>query len=243
LKVIPVIDVLNGIAVHAVRGEREHYRPLKSVLCGTANPLGVALAFKTLGFESLYLADLDAILENQTNFALYERIKTETNLDLMVDAGIADIQKATRVLDSGASKIVIGTETLEDLSFVERAVSFFGKNHVLVSIDMRKGKVISVSENLKSMNPVSLAQKLEEIDVEQVILLDLNRVGTSSGVNVGVLKDVLKETKLKVLVGGGVRNLQDLERLRKLGVYGALIATALHNGKIEVDMLKSAGFH
>ena len=242
MKIVPVIDVLNGIAVHAIGGERRHYRPLRSGLCSSVDPVEVALKFESLGFDSLYLADLDAILEKPTNFALYQRIRTKTNLDFMVDAGIAEVAKAEKLLKAGVSEIVIGTETLRSLDFVKQTVKSFGENRVVVSIDLKKGEVMSVSENIKSMNPVSLAQKLEKIGVSQIILLDLDRVGTERGANVEVLKDTLKKTKLKVLVGGGIRSLQDLEKLRNLGVFGTLVATALHNGKLRVNELKSAGF-
>ena len=70
----------------------------------------------------------------------------------------------------------------------------------------------------------------------------MDRVGTERGTNVEVLKDALKKTKLKVLIGGGIRSIQDLEKLRNLGASGALVATALHNGKLRVNELKSAGF-
>jgi len=242
LKIVPVIDVLNGIVVHAIRGERRHYHPLRSVLCSSVDPLDMALTFESLRFDSLYLADLDAILERSTNFALYQRIRTKTNLDFMVDAGVAEITKAEKLLKAGVSKTVIGTETLRGLDFLNKAVKSFGGNRVVVSIDLKKGEVMSVTENIKSMNPIPLAQTLEKIGVSQIILLDLDRVGTERGANLEVLKGVLKRTKVKVLVGGGIRSIQDLEELRNLGVFGALVATALHNGKLRVDELQSAGF-
>lgn len=242
MKIIPVIDVLNGIAVHAIRGERRHYRPLNSVLCSSADPFDVALTFDSLGFDSLYLADLDAILGRSADFALYRRIKTETNLVLMVDAGTSEIFKAEKLLKAGVTKIVIGTETLSSLDFVTKSIKFFGRNRVIVSIDLREGGLMSVSENIRSMNPISLAQRLEKIGVNQIILLDLGRVGTERGANYEILKEVLTNTKIKALVGGGIRNLQDLEKLRNLNVSGVLVATALHKGKLRVDELKSAKF-
>jgi phosphoribosylformimino-5-aminoimidazole carboxamide ribotide isomerase len=242
LKIVPVIDVLNGIAVHARRGERTHYRPLTSVLCSSADPLNVASAFDSLGFDSLYLADIDAILGKSANFSLYRRIKTKTNLDMMVDAGTSEIIKAEKLLKTGVAKIVVGTETLSNLDFVTEAIKIFGRNRVIVSIDLKRGEVMGVAENIRSMNPFTLAQSLEKIGVLQVILLDLDRVGTECGANVEILNEILKNTKIKVLVGGGIRSLQDLEKLRTLKVSGALVATALHNGKLRVDELKSAKF-
>jgi len=242
MKVIPVIDVLNGVAVHGIRGERERYQPLKSTLCRSADPLDIALTFESLGFSSLYLADLDAILGKSANFNIYRQIMTQTRLDLMVDAGIADITKAKKVLATEVSKIVIGSETLNSLDFLGQAVKAFGEDKVVVSIDLKKGKVLSVSEAIASMDAVSFAQKLRKIGVNQIIFLDLDRVGTEHGINLALLRSVLEKTGVEVLVGGGIRSLQELEKLRKLGVSGALVATILHNGKLEVDELKSAGF-
>ena len=242
MKAIPVIDVLNGVAVHGIRGERERYQPLNSILCRSADPLDIALTFESLGFTSLYLADLDAILGKSANFNIYRQIMTQTRLDLMVDAGIADITKAKKVLATEVSKIVIGSETLNSLDFLGQAVKAFGEDKVVVSIDLKAGKVLSVSEAIASMDAVSFAQKLRKIGVNQIIFLDLDRVGTEHGINLALLRSVLEKTGVEVLVGGGIRSLQELEELRKLGVSGALVATILHNGKLEVDELKSAGF-
>jgi len=92
------------------------------------------------------------------------------------------------------------------------------------------------------MDAVSFAQELRKIGINQIILLDLDRVGTEHGINLALLRSILEKTGVDVLVGGGIKGIQELEELRKLGVSGALVATILHNGKLEVDELKSAGF-
>jgi phosphoribosylformimino-5-aminoimidazole carboxamide ribotide isomerase len=240
MKVIPVIDVLNGVAVHGIRGERERYQPLKSVLCRSADPLEIALTFKSLGFTGLYLADLDAILGKSASFSVYSQIMTETSLDLMVDAGIADFARAEEVLATGVSKIVVGSETLDSLEFLGQAVKAFGEDRVVVSVDLKEGKVLSASEAITSLDAVSFTQELKKLAVNQIILLDLTRVGTEQGINLALLRSVLEKTGVEVLVGGGIRSLQELEELRKLGVSGALVATILHNGKLPVDELKTA---
>jgi phosphoribosylformimino-5-aminoimidazole carboxamide ribotide isomerase len=242
MKIIPVIDVLNGIAVHGIRGERKHYQPLKSVLCKSADPLDIAITFESLGFNSLYLADLDAILGKAANFSLYQRINAKTGLDLMVDAGTADMTKAGKVLETGATKIIIGSETLKSLDFVDQAVKSFGEEKVVVSIDLKKGKMLSVSEIVGAMGALSFAQKLERIGVNQIILLDLDRVGTEHGTNLSILREILEKTGVEVLVGGGIKSLRELEELRKLGISGALVATVLHNEKLTVGELKTVNF-
>ena len=242
MEIIPVLDILNGIVVHAVRGRREEYLPVTSTLCKSANPVDVALAFKSLRFNQLYLADLDAILSGLANFSLYRQIKADTGLELMVDAGIADLEKAMRVLESGVSKIIVGTETLNEPDFVKQVVESFGEDRVTVSLDLKEGEVVSVSEVIRSMSPLAVAKAFQKMGITRIIVLDLARVGTRKGVNVGILREILKKVKVEVLTGGGIRDIKDLQLLRHLGVSGVLLATALHSGKITAKELNSAGF-
>ena len=90
LKVIPVIDILNGIVVHAERGKRREYQPLQTSLTQSVEPVEVAKAFKKLGFKDLYIADLDAIIDCSIDFQVLKRITDETGLELMVDAGVTE---------------------------------------------------------------------------------------------------------------------------------------------------------
>jgi len=242
MKIIPVLDLLNGISVHAMRGERNKYRPLKSVLWPSPDPLELAKVFDSLGFDELYMADLDAILENKEEFSVFTRIGSETDLSLMVDAGINDLGKAERVLEAGASNIIIGTETLTDLGFAGEAVQALGEKRVIVSVDLKGGELLSRSEKVRSMNPLRLVETLEERGVTRIIILDLARVGSEQGANMGIVAEVLEKTGVEVVTGGGMRGIEDLEEARGLGVSGALIATVLHTGKLTVAELESKGF-
>ncbi len=242
LRVIPVLDILNGIVVQAIRGERKKYRPLESVLCQSTDPVDIAKVFKSLGFSRLYLADLDSILGRHTNFSLYHQIRVEAALDLLIDAGISDVEKAKRVFESGASKIIIGTETLGNFDFIQQSVKIFGKDQVIVSLDMKNGKVIGRSSDVTSKDIVSLAEILEKMGITEVIVLDLSRVGADKGVNITAMAEVLKRTSLEVLTGGGVRGIGDLEELKMMGVTAALVATAIHTGKIRVKEIESKGW-
>ena len=240
MKIIPVIDVLNGIAVHAIRGRRKEYQPLKSVLCNSVDPFEVAKTFKMLGFSELYLADLDAITGKQVNFEVYRRIASETGLELMVDAGISDIETAKKMLESQVSKIVIGTETLRSKSFVQEAVKLLGNDRVIVSLDLMGDKVLVKLGFDGCKNAFCLLRDFRRMGVLGFIVLDLARVGSGEGVNMDFLKKAITSLGTGVYVGGGVRGVADLIEFRDLGVSGVLVATALHNGKISITDLKQA---
>jgi phosphoribosylformimino-5-aminoimidazole carboxamide ribotide isomerase len=241
LKIIPVIDVLNGIVVHAVRGRRKQYQTLKSILCASTDPVDVAAALKALGFGELYLADLDAITGGQPNLSLFKQIADKTGLGLIVDAGITSLKAAEEMLDNRVSKVIIGTETLPSYSFVAEAVAYFGSEKVTVSIDLMAGQVLSRFELGALKDPVTLLREFQELGVSQIIVLDLARVGSREGVSMPFLRELLRNIKAKVLVGGGVRDVEDLVKLKDIGVFGVLVATALHSGKISPEGLKQVG--
>ena len=218
MKIIPVIDVLGGRVVHAVRGRRKEYQPLKSILCASTDPVDVAAALKSLGFDELYVADLDAITRGQANFSIFKNIADKTGLELMVDAGIDNLKKAESVLESHVSKVIIGTETLPSASLVAEAIELFGSEKVVVSLDLMGERVISGFELGALKDPVALLREFQEAGVSQIIVLDLGRVGSGEGVNMSFLKKVLRNIKAKVFVGGGVRDVKDLVELKDLGV-------------------------
>ncbi|MGB9915526.1 MAG: HisA/HisF-related TIM barrel protein [Candidatus Bathyarchaeales archaeon] len=238
MKVIPVIDILGGKVVHAVRGRRKEYQPLKSILCASTEPLDVAVAFRKLGFSELYVADLDAILGGKMNLSILRGIVEETGLELMVDAGVDNLEKAERLLENHASKIIIGTETLPTINLVAEVVRLFGNKKVIVSLDLMNGQVLSRLDTAVPMSPMALLQALQQAGTSQVIVLDLARVGSGEGVNMRFIEDALKNFHGRIFVGGGLRNIDDLIELEKIGVAGVLVATALHSGKISVDELK-----
>lgn len=242
MKIIPVIDILNGRVVHAVRGKRKEYQPLQSILTKSNVPVEVAEAFKDLGFKELYVADLDAILDCSTNFQTLRIIADKTGIALMVDAGITSIERAQNVLGNGVSKLIVGTETLQSVKFVEQAVDIFGSDHVVVSLDLKGDKILVRLGFEGCLNPICLLKDFKRMGVSEVIVLDLARVGSDEGVNTDFLKKVIAEVGVDVYVGGGVRDINDLVELRNLRVSGALIATAVHTGKITVGQLKQEGF-
>ena len=159
----------------------------------------------------------------------------------MVDAGVTSLERAQKLLSSGVSKLIIGTETLQAKSFVSQAVEIFGSERVVVSLDLKGDKVLVKLGFDGCKSSICLLKDFKQMGVSEVIVLDLLRVGSGEGINVDFLKKVIDEVGVDVYVGGGVRDIKDLVEIKNLGVKGALVATALHSGKIEVEALKRNG--
>jgi phosphoribosylformimino-5-aminoimidazole carboxamide ribotide isomerase len=200
------------------------------------------MVFKNIGFNDLYVADLDAIIDCSTDFDILKKISNETGLNLMVDAGVTSVERAQKLLESGVSKLIIGTETLQRKSFVSDAVGCFGSDRVVLSLDLKGNKVLVKLGFDGCVDVFCLLKQFKELGISQLIVLDLLRVGSGEGVNVDFLKKVIAEVGIDVYVGGGVRDINDLVELRSIGVSGVLVASALHTGKISIDQLREEQF-
>ena len=121
---------------------------------------------------------------------------------------------------------------MQSKNFVAQAVDIFGGDLVVVSLDLKGDKILVKLWFDGCTDPMCLLHQFKDMWVSQVIVLDLLRVGSGEGVNINFLKKVIKEVGVEVYVGGGVRDINDLVEFKNLGVSGALVATALHTGKI-----------
>ncbi|MEM2866485.1 MAG: HisA/HisF-related TIM barrel protein [Candidatus Hadarchaeales archaeon] len=228
MKLIPVLDVREGTAVHAVGGRRKEYRPVKSVLAEGSSPLSLARAYLGLGLKEIYFADLDAIEGAGDNLSSLSELVKE-GAEVMVDAGFERAEDAKPYAEVGVRKLVVATETLESFVEVERARGY--GLPLVGSVDLKEGRVVARSRGTRG--PVArVVQALERAGVSELLLLNLDRVGTSTGPNVALSQRVLRLTHLPLLVGGGVRGVGDLRLLKKLGVAGVLLATSLHQGRL-----------
>ena len=229
-RTIFVLDLLNGSVVHAVRGERARYQPVKgSVVCGSSAPVDIISAVMP---GEAYIADLDHLQHTGNNFELVKRISAMTRT--MVDIGpenTDDVEKCARIADT----VIIGTETAS-FDLITCAVERF-PGRINISIDMKNGMVLTKDRKLGT-TPVELVRKLNGYDIKDIIILDLSKVGTSAGIDVAMLKTIAAASNHNILAGGGIRDMDDIRALSKIGVSGALVATAVHNGKIPVELIR-----
>jgi phosphoribosylformimino-5-aminoimidazole carboxamide ribotide isomerase len=237
--VIPVIDVARAAAVHAVRGERERYRPLRSRIADGSDPVAVARAVRDrLALDELYVADLDAIAGGPGNADVVAALAREARA--MVDAGTTTPAGVARLLELGVARVVIGTETLPDAQALRRLWAELPDAPLVLSLDLRAGRVLSPDRELARVGAADALACLADAGAREAIVLDLARVGSGAGPDValvGALHDRFPEVEL--LAGGGVRHVGDLRALAEAGAAGTLVATALHDGAIGAEDLRA----
>ena len=163
MRIIPVMDLMNGLAVHAIGGERALYQPVNSSYSRDGDPLSLACSFRDrLGCAELYVADLDAIQKQGQNREIIAEIAVQTGLRILLDAGIAAAGGVREMLACGASKVIIGSETLQGWSALGEIQQAIPSERLVFSLDMRSGQVLSASPDLAGIAPLALLQKLSD---------------------------------------------------------------------------------
>lgn len=234
-RVVFVMDIFNRSVVLAKGGIREEYRPVSdsSMMCNSSDPLNIV---ELLRPREIYIADLNKLQgkgHHETNTGIIREVTQRANT--MLDFGISSMEKVDKAL-SIADTAVIGTET-GTLSIIKNA-AFENPGRISVSIDMKHGKVLKKDTEIPE-NLFEIVKILNAFPLKDLIFLDLDRVGTASGFDPILLRNLVECSKHGVLLAGGVRDMGDLFTLKKLGIRGALIATAIHSGRVSPDVLGS----
>ncbi|MGV8078251.1 MAG: HisA/HisF-related TIM barrel protein [Methanosarcina sp.] len=234
-RVVFVMDIFNRRVVLAKGGIREKYLPVSdsSIICSNSDPLDIV---EFLRPREVYIADLNALQgkgPRETNAEVIRELSLRTAT--MLDFGVTSMEDVDKTL-SIAGAAVIGTET-GTLSVIKNA-AFRNPGQVSVSIDIKHGKVLKEDPEIPGA-PFEIVNILNDFPLKDLIFLDLDRVGTASGFDPEFLRKLVERSRHSVLLAGGVRNMEDLFILNRLGIKGVLVATAVHSGKISPEVLGS----
>lgn len=241
MRIIPVIDILDGIAVHAFAGQRRWYRPVQSVLTNRSDPAGLLdVICRRYAVRECYLADIDRIQGRPLNEQIVQDI-CRLQVDVMLEAGIRHADDVNALPLDSIRQIVVGSETLTSLSVLRSLAGSVGSDRVVFSLDLRRGELITANPDWLDEFPLDVARQVADAGVSSLILLDLAAVGTGGGVrSLDLFRRIrAAEPGLQILVGGGIRTTDDLRQLQDAGVDGVLMASAFHNGSLSPTQLQA----
>jgi phosphoribosylformimino-5-aminoimidazole carboxamide ribotide isomerase len=228
MDIIPVIDLKDGVVVSAQRGQRESYQPIKSIFCSSCSIKDVLNGFLSIyPFSIIYIADLDSISNTGNNDQLINSVTSKyKEIEFWVDSG-EKIQNLDTI-KSRNYRQVMGTESQDE----KNIPTFFASNkkEFILSLDFFL--------NQKYVGPTELFEN-SNLWPQDIIIMTLERVGSNSGPDFEKLNDFCrKHPEKNFIAAGGIRNQNDLLRLKEIGISHALIASALHSGDIDSEVIK-----
>lgn len=241
MEIIPAIDVSNGKCVRlfqGVKGSEKIY---------FEDPLEAIDFWINMGAERIHIIDLDGAWGSDTNKALIKTLikKASTKLKIQVGGGIRDEDSALDLINIGVDRIILGTIALKELKLVQKLVNMIGSDKVIIAIDYRDEKIaIQGWTKLSNKNPFSFGKKIEKLGVKLILFSSVDADGTLAGPDFQNIKKMKKTLKMASLyVAGGVRNLDDLEVLKKIGVKGVIIGKAFYEQKLPYTIIKNSKYN
>ena len=225
----PAIDLFEGKAVRLFKGD------YAQMTVYSEHPEEIGKEFAACGATHAHLVDLEGARSGETpNLETVIRIRESSGLFCEIGGGIRSMEVVKRYLDAGLDRVILGTAAVEDERFLTAAVEKYGER-IAVGADVRDGFIAVKGWTEKSaIGLMDFCRKMEKIGVKTLICTDISRDGAMRGTNRDMYRELSEELGLQITASGGVSSLEDVESLRRMNLYGAIIGKAYYTGDIDL---------
>lgn len=230
--VFPAIDIRNGKCVRLTEGRFD-----KETIFAD-NPLDMAVQWVNQGAEYLHLVDLDGALAGRpVNLDVIANIIKNVRIPVQLGGGIRNLDTISQFLEVGVARVILGSVAVKQPDLVAAACEKYG-DRIVVGIDARGGMVAVEGWGITGgIEAEQLARKMAQVGVARIIYTDISRDGTLSGVNIPGTAALAKSSGIPVIASGGVRDLSDIEEIKKAasdGIEGVIVGKAIYTGSLKL---------
>ena len=230
LELLPAVDIADGQAVQLVQGVAGSEKRF-------GDPVAAALNWQSRGADWIHLVDLDAAFGRGTNRELLARIVGTLDISVEMSGGIRDDDSLDAALSAGCRRVNMGTAALEHPQWCAAAIAMHG-DRIAVGLDVRGRTLAARGWTREGGDLYEVLSRLDAEGCARYVVTDVNKDGMLAGPNIELLRNVCRATNRPVVASGGITELDDLERLTGLvseGVEGAIIGTALYEGRFTLE--------
>lgn len=230
MNIFPAIDLYGGKAVRLFKGDYEQMTVYSD------NPVEIALDFERSGARFMHVVDLEGAKSGETpNLETVKKLVSSTSLFVEVGGGIRSLEVIEKYINAGVGRVILGTAALTDRAFLLAALERYGEK-IAVGVDIKDGKVAIKGWTEKSdIDALDFCRELDSIGVKTIISTDISKDGAMQGANHELYKILSEEVGMQIIASGGVSSIEDVKRLRKMNLYGAIIGKAYYTKAIELS--------
>ena len=227
--IFPAIDLYGGKAVRLYKGDYEQMTVYSD------DPVSVARDFESKGASWVHLVDLEGAKNGTTpNIETVSAIVEKTSLKCEIGGGIRNMETVEKYFGAGVSRVILGTAAVTDESFLKAAVSKYGEK-IAVGVDIKDSMVAIKGWIEKSeYDAFDFCEKMQSIGVKTIICTDISKDGAMKGANHALYRELSEKFKMQIVASGGVSSIEDVDKLRELDIYGAIIGKAYYTGAIDL---------
>ena len=227
--ILPAIDLRNGKCVNLVQGRAGEETIFSD------HPVKMAMQWQQDGAEYLHLVDLDGAFGAEVdNLHIVKEIVEVLQIPAQLGGGIRTMERLESVIGLGVARAILGTAALKNPSLVEAACREYG-SQIAVGIDAKDGMVATEGWLDISEKPaLAFAKEMEDCGVQTIIYTDIKSDGMLQGPNLETTRAIAEAVSVNIIASGGITSLQDVQALKAVGVYGAIVGRALYTGALEL---------
>ena len=232
MKIIPAIDLMEGKVVRLYKGD-----PSKKTIY-SENPLEIAKKWESAGADMIHLVDLDATLEKGSNFEILRSIAKSVKIPVQVAGGLRD-EKIIEEALGFAQRAVIGTLAFKDKTALGRLLTAYGNEKLVISVDHNDGLI--VVNGWKQTTKISLAGAVNEfleMGFSEYLSTNIVRDGTLQGPDLKTLQGINEIKTVNLIVSGGISNIEDIMKVKKLNPFGVILGKALYENQVTIEEAK-----
>ena len=230
MEVIPAIDLFGGKCVRLYQGDFQRETVFSE------DPAEVARQWVSSGATRLHVVDLDGARSGApTNLSVVRQIVEAVDVPVQAGGGIRTFDAAAKVMETGVSRVMLGTAAVEQPELVRRLCKELSPEAVVVTVDARDGLVAVSGWTTDSKVPAAeVVRRMKAAGVHSFLYTDIARDGTLTEPNFDAVAGFVREAGGSVIAAGGISTVGHLSRLADLGVAGAVVGTALYTGDIKL---------
>ena len=233
MHIIPAIDIINGRCVRLKQGDY-------SSVTEYGDPLEMAKMLEEHGVTRLHLVDLDGAKARKViNLNVLEAIAGGTSLEIDFGGGVQSDTDIQNVFDAGARQITAGSVAIRQPEKLESWISEYGVDKIILGADVKDGLIaIGGWEEKSSISLNEFIEQKMSLGVKYVISTDVQQDGMLNGPSTDLYASMQAAfPSLNIIASGGVSSLRDLEELKELNLYGAIVGKAIYEGKVTLKQI------
>ena len=235
MRIIPAIDIIDGKCVRLSKGDYDTKKIYNE------NPVEVAKEFEDFGIQYLHLVDLDgAKAKKIINQKVIENISKNTNLIIDFGGGIRSEEDLQKAFDSGAKKVTLGSIAVVNPELCLAWLEKFGAEKLILGADCldRKIKTSGWLENSET-DVVDFIKEYQKKGFREVVCTDISKDGMLQGPSTALYQEILENSTIELIASGGISNIEDVQKMKKIGCAGTIIGKAIYEGRISLEDLRS----
>lgn len=229
--VFPAIDIRDGKCVRLIQGRADQQTIYFE------DSVEVALLWQSQGAPYLHVIDLDgAFGQSRKNRGVIGDIAKRCKIPIQVGGGVRSLEDAKELLAMDVDRIIVGTAAIKNPKLLEQMLSLY-REKVVVSLDCLNGFVqVEGWTDGSTINAFEFAQTLKKKGVETIVYTDISKDGMLEGPNFEQLSQI-QESGLNVIASGGISTINDVIKVKNMGIYGVIVGKALYEKRINLKEL------